>query len=647
MQSQRMARTGPSVSVLMPTYRQAAFIPRAIESLLAQTYEDWELVILDDGSPDETAGAVAPFLADARLRYVRLPRNRGLGASLNAATAQTRGRYLAYLPSDDVYYPSHLALLTRALASCPDVYLAYAGVRRGQEFAAPTLRGAGVVGHEAAALANPPPVDEQTQLPSGNILALVQVMHRREPAPPPWPERQCVVSDRLEPDYWRALLSRGDRFAYAGDITCEWGDHPDQRHKLIAGHDGGLARFRQFYGLGRGEWLNWQPSRGLAVDERVRFGRFATRRCLPAPGGLKILVAGELGYNPERIVAFEERGHKLFGLWDPQPETWDSAGPFPFGNIEDIPLDPDWPDRVRAARPDIIYGLINWQALPTLRAVLDADLGIPFVIHFKEGPYLCQERGHWATLARLLRDSDGQIFITDENRDWFRCSLGGKLDPEATHLLDGDPPKLDWMGNDWAPKLSLQDGEIHTVCAGRPIGLDPIEEVAANRIHVHFYGEYFHRRFPNWTRIGRSTGYVHVHPAVEPQDWVRTLSRYDAAWLHIFASANRGDIRRATWHDLNLPTRLGTYAAAGLPLILRDNRKSRVASQSLAQRHDVGIFFRDYADLAAQLRDRPRLAALTANMRAARPAFAFDPHVDDLIAFFRRTIARHDASRGG
>ena len=100
-----------------------------------------------------------------------------------------------------------------------------------------------------------------------------------------------------------------------------------------------------------------------------------------------------------------------------------------------------------------------------------------------------------------------------------------------------------------------------------------------------------------------------------------------------------GDLRRANWDDLNIPARLGTYAAAGLPWLLRDNRGSRVAVQSLAEQHDVGVFFEGFEQLAEQLRDRARLARLTENMRAARKQFAFDAHVDDLIAFFRRSIA--------
>ncbi len=631
----------PRVSVLMPTYNQAPFIRRALESLRAQTLAAWELIVVDDGSTDGTGHLLTASRADPRVRYHRLPRNTGLGTALTVATGFARAPYLAYLPADDLYDPTHLARLAALLDARPEVYLAYGGVRWGDRRRGSTLQGEEAVGREATVLAAAPLARWDTPLPSGNILALVQVMHRRDlEADVRWATRAERTSDTLEPDYWRALLARGAHVAYAGALTCAWIDHPDQRHKLIAGPRGSLSHFRAHYGIGRGEWLNWQPSRGPRVDERARYGRFARARSVPAPDGLRILLVGELGFNPERLLALEERGHTLHGLWVPRPEPWDTAGPLPYGHIDAIPYDHAWRARVRALRPDIIYALLNWQALPLIAEVLDADLGIPLVFHFKEGPFICQEHGLWPTLMRALEESDGQVFINDECRDWFTLALDGQLDPEATLILDGDLPKIEWMTEEWAPKLSERDGQVHTVCAGRPLGLDPFAEIARADIHVHFYGDHFAQQHPVWTAAGLATGHLHPHPTVEPGDWVRELSRYDAAWAHVFASDNGGDLRRADWDDLNLPARLGTYAAAGLPWIVRDNRPSRVAVQRLAACYDVGVFFRDFADLGVQLRDRQRLADLTAHMRATRTAFAFDTHADAVVAFFRTIVAR-------
>src|SRR5690606_35771946 len=115
-----------SVSVVMPTWRHEPFIGRAIESLRAQRLQAWELIVIDDASPDATADVVAPYLADARIRYRRLAQNRGLGAALNAGLEQARAPLVAYLPSDDLYFDDHLESLVAALEAEPGAVLAYA-----------------------------------------------------------------------------------------------------------------------------------------------------------------------------------------------------------------------------------------------------------------------------------------------------------------------------------------------------------------------------------------------------------------------------------------------------------------------------------------------------------------------------------------
>mgnify|MGYP001213472187 CR=1 FL=1 len=624
------------VSVLMPTYLQAAFIRRAVESLKAQTFTDWELIIVDDASPDETADAVADYRELPNVIYARLPENAGIGAALNHALTLARGEYIAYLPSDDVLYPEHLTRLVAVLDARPEVYLAYGGVRWNYETYAATLRGDQIVGHERQAILEPPPPTKTSILPSGNVFALVQVLHRRD-LDVRWQTRAEIVTDCLELNYWRALVERGATFAYAGDITCEWVDHPDQHHKLIAGKRGGLSRYRQVYGVT--EPLNWQPSWGPRVNEVERYGALLQRRSRPQPDGLKILLVGELGFNPERILAFEERGHRLYGMWTPEVEAWDTGSALPFGNIETIPYAYGWQERVRGIQPDVIYALLNWQAIPMIYDVFTANLGVPFVFHFKEGPFIVQEKGTWGQVIHLLRESDGRIFINEESRAWFELATDDRFDDATTFILDGDLPKIDYFTDEWTPKLSDTDGEIHTVCAGRLIGMGEVNELADAGIHVHFYGEHFHQTHPTTIRDGLATGYWHLHPTVSHADWTRELSRYDAAWFHVFASSNRGDFRRANWDDLNYPARLGGYAAAALPFLLKQGN-GRTALINLAQKHDIGVLFDTPYDLADQLRDRVRLRRITANMRAVRHEFAFDTHADALITFFRDCIER-------
>lgn len=99
--------TPPLVSVIIPAYRHERYIEAAIESVLAQTIEDWELVVIDDCSPDDTWERIRR-LEDPRITAIRHDANRGAHATLNEGLALSRGRYLAVLNSDDAYRPTRL-----------------------------------------------------------------------------------------------------------------------------------------------------------------------------------------------------------------------------------------------------------------------------------------------------------------------------------------------------------------------------------------------------------------------------------------------------------------------------------------------------------------------------------------------------------
>ncbi len=96
----------PLVSILTPTYNQAHYLVEAIQSVLAQTFEDWEQIIIDDGSDDKTPESVKRF-RDERIKYLRLP-HRGLGRlaeSYNLGLDMAQGRFIAILDGDD-YWPA-------------------------------------------------------------------------------------------------------------------------------------------------------------------------------------------------------------------------------------------------------------------------------------------------------------------------------------------------------------------------------------------------------------------------------------------------------------------------------------------------------------------------------------------------------------
>ncbi len=96
------------VSIIMPSYNTAKFIPETIESVLAQTYANWELIIVDDCSADNTDEAVKPFLSDTRIHYIKNEKNSGAAVSRNRALREAKGKWIAFLDSDDLWMPDKL-----------------------------------------------------------------------------------------------------------------------------------------------------------------------------------------------------------------------------------------------------------------------------------------------------------------------------------------------------------------------------------------------------------------------------------------------------------------------------------------------------------------------------------------------------------
>ena len=103
------------VSVIIPTYNRANLIARSIESALNQTYRDFEILIVDDGSTDATFDAVSPFLKHAHVRYLRHEKNKGHQAARNTGVKNASGDYIAFLDSDDTWNPQKIELQLDAI----------------------------------------------------------------------------------------------------------------------------------------------------------------------------------------------------------------------------------------------------------------------------------------------------------------------------------------------------------------------------------------------------------------------------------------------------------------------------------------------------------------------------------------------------
>ncbi len=114
----------PAVAVILPTHNRAAFIGEAIASVQAQSFRDWELIVVDDGSTDDTATVVAAFLIDPRIRYLRQQRA-GSAVARNRGIEATGAPLIAYLDSDNLWYTDFLSRAVDCLATEPEVDLVY------------------------------------------------------------------------------------------------------------------------------------------------------------------------------------------------------------------------------------------------------------------------------------------------------------------------------------------------------------------------------------------------------------------------------------------------------------------------------------------------------------------------------------------
>lgn len=129
----------PLVSVVITTYNRAELLPESVESVLAQDYGNFEVIIVDDCSGDNTPEVIASIeQADDRVRSIRLPENRGAAVARNTGVHAARGDLIAFQDDDDIWLPGKLAAQVNALQDHPECALAYGTAIAGTVDAAPT-----------------------------------------------------------------------------------------------------------------------------------------------------------------------------------------------------------------------------------------------------------------------------------------------------------------------------------------------------------------------------------------------------------------------------------------------------------------------------------------------------------------------------
>ncbi len=114
----------PLISVIMPTYNGALFIKKSIRAVLSQTFRDFELIIVNDASGNNTSEAISSF-HDPRIVYIENKTNRGTSFARNRGLKIAKGKYIAYCDHDDIYYPNHLKALFNFLEKNTNIALAY------------------------------------------------------------------------------------------------------------------------------------------------------------------------------------------------------------------------------------------------------------------------------------------------------------------------------------------------------------------------------------------------------------------------------------------------------------------------------------------------------------------------------------------
>jgi glycosyltransferase involved in cell wall biosynthesis len=610
-----------SFSVLMPTYNQCAFIRRAIHSLVQQTYEKWELIIINDGSTDDTEAFIADYLTDKRITYIRNEENTGLGHALNQALGAAKYDYIAYLPSDDFYFSNHLKEIARKFYSDEEAILVFTGMQYETRDSLFHISDTHCLGQR-----------------KGYCLQLVQTSHRK--TSDRWTERSEWTSEDLFALFWKKLTDKGF-FRMTEQVTAFWTQHPWQRHRLVCEkYGGGLNQMRQHYHIMTP--IRLRVSKQKFFDEESIYADFR-KPCKLCEHPLKIVLVGELAYNPERIYALEEAGHKLYGLWMPRPSlSFCNVGPLPFGHVEDINSD-CWREEVRRIQPDIMYGLLNDGAVGWACEVMRTFPDIPFAWHLKEGPQLSIRSGHFPDLIWLYTHASVRIFLNEAVRNWFHLFMPPSAEGVEL-ILDGDLPKREFFKDNFSRKFSEDDGEIHTLVVGRMIGIGEagLRLLSGEGIHVHLYTENYHssrEKLLNYY-LKLFPRHFHLHSHIPPTRWTEEFSKYDAGWMHKVISSNYGNLLQATWDDLNLPARISTYMSAALPVIHGDNTGHTVAMEQLIDRLGIGVSFTTLDDLVKRLKDSNRLIAIRNNVLKHRMEFCFDHHVPRFIGAFRNGIER-------
>jgi glycosyltransferase involved in cell wall biosynthesis len=189
--------TPPAVSVITALYNAGAFIGTTIESVLAQSFADWEMIIVDDCSTDDSASVVTGYAAlDPRIVLVSLAENSGAAVARNSAIELARGRYLAFLDSDDSWHPDKLR---KQLAFMQDNSYAFTHTWYERQDEA---------GRPLGNLVRPPAVLDYRTLLRSNFIACLTVIYDTECLGKVY---MPLIRKRQDYGLWLRILKQGEQ----------------------------------------------------------------------------------------------------------------------------------------------------------------------------------------------------------------------------------------------------------------------------------------------------------------------------------------------------------------------------------------------------------------------------------------------------
>ena len=207
----------PEITVLMPVFNNEKYLKQAIESILAQTYKDFELLIIDDGSTDGSNNIIQSF-TDSRIRLVKNDTNEGLIKTLNKGIELAKGEFIARMDGDDIALPKRLEKQVEVLKSSPSVSMVACCIsiidEAGEE--------QGFWGDDKLAITN-----EQIRntLPNENCIAHPSVMIRKDKLMKY--KYSLALKDSEDWDLWLRMASDREEFYKIKDVLLKYRVHPE------------------------------------------------------------------------------------------------------------------------------------------------------------------------------------------------------------------------------------------------------------------------------------------------------------------------------------------------------------------------------------------------------------------------------------